>query len=229
MSLVPATGGQASLSFEMIVTACVKLFSKYPKEVLLVGLVDVIPQLSEPLIAHAIATQWRLLSQQEQRDLNGERTDRSMKLIDLYIQWTSALSVFEISGEEKSSRVPVSVIDWETVKLHAGFQEIEPKAIVQTAYAELNHLIEKYSLPQLRRYLLNEWNVKAADDTRQVTRLMSALQVTAPPSPDLSWPHSISVWIRGSMTQRPISSSLMSQSYQSSPLPSPHGRQPLTG
>jgi hypothetical protein len=68
-----------------------------------------------------------------------------MALIDFYIQWTSALSVFEISGSEGEGRkmktTAAGVINWEEVKLQGGegFQEMEPKAIVQRAYVESSH------------------------------------------------------------------------------------------
>lgn len=168
-ALVPSA--PAGITFDNVVHAFVKLMSRYPKEVLLLGLVDVIPLLSEPLLTTALS-KWDI------------QTD-PMALIDLYIQWTSTLSVFEIS--ESSSRSDITppglgMIDWNEIKAK-GFQDMEPKAIVQSAYGELNLLIEKHSLPKLRRYLLNDWNVKSVEEVRQITQLMNGLQVYFLPFP----------------------------------------------
>jgi hypothetical protein len=165
----PAPGGSGRITFANVVHAFVKLMSRYPKEMLLLGLIDIIPLLSEPLLITALDT-WNVSSD-------------PMTLIDLYIQWTSTLSVFEISESPPHSRAAAgassggSVINWNEIKAQKGFQEMEPKAVVQTAYEELNRLIEKHSLPKLRRYLLNEWNVKAVEEVKQITQLINGLQV----------------------------------------------------
>lgn len=155
----------------MIVNAFVKLFTRYPKEVLMIGLIDIIPLLSEPIISKAL----------EGWDIRHD----PMRLIDLYIQWTSCLSVFEISTEDEEQTA--SAIDWKLIRNHPGFREMEPKAIVQTAYSELNQLIEKLSLPRLRRFLLNDWNVKLVSDVQSITGLMSGLQVNLIEFPSYLW------------------------------------------
>jgi hypothetical protein len=193
--MVPSRPSPTEITFANIVHAFVKLMSRYPKEVLLLGLIDVIPLLSEPLLISAM-DQWEI------------RTD-PMAIIDLYIQWTSTLSVFEISETSGMSGVASGgagpVIDWKEIKAHKGFQEMEPKAVVQTAYGELNLLIEKYSLPKLRRYLLNEWNVKAVEEVRQVTQLMNGLQVHSLLSPLALSPHRplLLLLLRRSISPRP--------------------------
>lgn len=161
-----------SIQFEMIVNAFIKLVTKYPKEVILLGLIDIIPILGESIISKEITHQWDIIQ-------------NPMNIIDLYIQWMSSLSVFEIQDEdhddnnENNSNQPkvFTKQSLENLKIQLNDFEENSKSIVQTAYDNLHQMIEKYSLPKIRRYLLNDWNVKDPEEVINCTKLMKGLQV----------------------------------------------------
>ena len=158
------------IQFEMIVNAFIKLVMNYPKEIILLGLIDIIPNLGESIISREIL-QWDIL-------------ENPMKIIDLYVQWMSSLSVFEIQEEEVNELeddlgqpkvLTKQILD--DLKIKLNVLDENSKSIVQTAYDNLNQIIEKYSVPKLRRYLLNEWNVKNPGEVINCTNLMKGLKV----------------------------------------------------
>lgn len=155
-----------SIQFEMIVNAFIKLIVKYPREIILLGFIDIIPVLGESIISKEIL-QWDIV-------------ENPMKLIDLYVQWMSSLSAFEIQDEDDMNENKSKIITKQIIHSFAGkfsgFDE-NSNSIVQTAYDNLHQIIEKYSIPKLRRYLLNEWNVKNVEEVINCTNLIKGLKV----------------------------------------------------
>jgi tuftelin-interacting protein 11 len=122
----------------------------FPEETKLLGLVDVLPAMAQPLLEHEL--------------IGWNPGEQSGLLVELYVEWMSGISAFEEEVREQAEAGG-------DIGVEGGGE-----AATSAAYRCLSLIIEKLSLPALRRYLVNDWETKDPLSTRTCADLLRGVK-----------------------------------------------------